>query len=690
MILRKNHSFPKTLICFVLLFILAFPSLAQEQKGVQSAGVSPVTSFRQDTAMEIRMRNAITASEPDTNFTWEKYADFLIKISDTSKYIVLPVNEFRTTANKNKIVVGLRHDLDNDLNHAYAFSETEYKLGVRSTYYILHTAPYYLANSTDMSLHSESIIPILKSMQNERHFEIGWHNDLVTLQLIFKIDPYTFLKNELAWLRSNGINIYGSAAHGSNFCKTYLYMNYYFFNECTYPIVPTRPNNITVPMGGNLVPIVKGNMADFDLKYEAYFLDFNKYFSDATITNGIRWDIGKLNINDLKPGDRVMILLHPFHWHKGAVNSDIQSFRIPGQKSSYVNQNKSIVSVIMPHGSKLNSLVAIYSLGPGAYAKVNKHQQVSGSDWNDFRDTVSYMVYAENRNVVKEWKVIVKEAKNSECAFESFEIEGLTKSVNINKPNRTIFLKVSELADLKKLTPHFRLSSGASAWIENNEQKSSAGSLDFTNQVHYKVVAEDKVYIGNWTITVEKEQNQANFISFNLPGMKGREIIDTLYNRIYAEVEAESGLSSIPVSFVVSDRARAYQGTSEVLSGASIDFSVPVLINVVSQDENRTKTWTVTVRNSVVSDYESAGSARRILVYPNPSSGLIHLKSETSYSIPVKLVVTDIFGRIVFTKIMAPTGPISEDIDLSSLGAGIYMLRYSDTEKPVRIILLSH
>ena len=132
-------------------------------------------------------------AEPDTNFTWEKYAAFLNKISDTSKYIVLPLNEFRKTFNSKKIVIGLRHDVDNDLNIAYQFSEMEANLGFRSTYFILHTAPYYLANPDNMAIHTESIIPILKTMQNERHFEIGWHNDLVTLQVIYNINPVTFL-----------------------------------------------------------------------------------------------------------------------------------------------------------------------------------------------------------------------------------------------------------------------------------------------------------------------------------------------------------------------------------------------------------------------------------------------------------------------------------------------------------------
>jgi hypothetical protein len=210
---------------------------------------------------------------------------------------VLPLNEFRQTFNNRKIVIGLRHDIDNDLNVAYQFSEVEYKLGFRSTYFILHSAPYYLANSNNMNVHSEKIIPILKTMQDKRHFEIGWHNDLVTLQIIYNINPVTFLHNELNWLRSNGINIFGTASHGSNYCKVYHYINYYFFEECTSPAVTNFNNNVTVPVGSKNITLIKGKLNDFGLKYEAYFLNNNKYFSDAKLTNGVRWNIGMLDLN---------------------------------------------------------------------------------------------------------------------------------------------------------------------------------------------------------------------------------------------------------------------------------------------------------------------------------------------------------------------------------------------------------
>jgi hypothetical protein len=358
------------------------------------------------------------AETPDTNFTFEKYRNFLKTVSDTGKYIVVPINEFRHTFNNNKIVIGLRHDVDNDLNVAYQFSETESAIGVRSTYYILHTAPYYLADPSNRQVHSNNILPLLKSMQNERHFEIGWHNDLVTLQVVYGIDPVSFLHNELNWLRSNGLNIEGTASHGSNYCHTYLYLNYYFFEECTFPAVGEYVNNITVPVGNNKINLKKGKLSDFGLTYEAYFLDNNKYFSDASIVNGLRWNIGMLNIADLKKGDRVIILLHPIHWHKASVNAEIESFSIAGQRTSFIDFKKSVITVELPGYIDKKSLVASFSLSPGAYAKVSGKLQQSGTGLNDFSSGLVYAVYAENRDVKKEWKIEIQQPLLSDLNYD--------------------------------------------------------------------------------------------------------------------------------------------------------------------------------------------------------------------------------------------------------------------------------
>jgi hypothetical protein len=406
MILRKNRI--GYFILSFLIFSCCFFNLVYCQKN-DPEGLNIIQkkiTLRQDTALEMKKRNLLS-SEPDTNFTWEKYANFLDKIADTSKYVVLPLNEFRKTFNSKKIVIGLRHDIDIDLNVAYQFSQIEYSLGFRSTYFILHTAPYYLANANNMAVHTDNIIPVLKKMQNERHFEIGWHNDLVTLQVIYNINPITFLHNELNWLRSKGITIVGTAAHGSNYCKTYHYMNFYFFEECTYPIVPNRDNNITVPKDGKYITLLKGKLVDFDLKYEAYFLNNNKAFSDAVITGGIRWNIGMLDLNQLHAGDRAIILLHPIHWHKGSMHANFETFSLPRQKSCSIDSINSVINVEMPYGTNTGSLIASYSVSPGAYVKVDGKLQENRRTPNSFIEPLIYRVYAENREVQREWTVNV-------------------------------------------------------------------------------------------------------------------------------------------------------------------------------------------------------------------------------------------------------------------------------------------
>ncbi len=60
----------------------------------------------------------------------------------------------------------------------------------------------------------------------------------------------------------------------------------------------------------------KGKFADFGLEYEAYFLDNNKYYSDAQFVNGNRWNFSMLDLKTLVPGDRVIFLTHPIHWNK--------------------------------------------------------------------------------------------------------------------------------------------------------------------------------------------------------------------------------------------------------------------------------------------------------------------------------------------------------------------------------------
>lgn len=412
--MRKNNI-KITLVIALLTGLSLFE--VYSQKAEKKFQKKETVESKKDSLLIIEGIPAVQNTEvPDSNFTYENYGKFLKEVSDKSKFIVLPIDEFRKTTDSTKIVIGLRHDVDLDLTKALNLAEYEKSLGFRASYYILHTANYYLADPSNKAKHNENIIPVLKHMQNDLGSEIGWHNDLVTLQVVYNIDPVAFLKQELTWLRNNGLKITGSASHGSSYCRNYNYLNYYFFNECL--IAPTGPgiytNNVTIPVGSGSVAIKKGNFSDFDLEYEAYFIKYNKYFSDASITNGKRWDIGMLNVKDLQPGDRVEILLHPIYWRKKSQIADFRSFYIFGQNKSIINYTDTTITVILPVGHSKNNLISTFSLTPGAFTKCSGLAQVSGLTVNNFEKPLVYKVFSENRNDTKSWTVIVENAKPDE------------------------------------------------------------------------------------------------------------------------------------------------------------------------------------------------------------------------------------------------------------------------------------
>lgn len=398
----------KSVYCIILILSFSSFRIYGQVKSIPPLNLPKSLKIFQDTA---KKNKNIVVTEPDSNFTYQKYAAFLKNISDTGRYIVLPLNEFRQTFNSDKIIIGLRHDVDIDLGHAWEFSAIESAMGFRSTYFILHTAPYYLANENNMEVHNDKIIPLLKKMQNERHFEIGWHNDLVTLQVVYNINPVTYLHNELKWLRANGLKIYGTAAHGSSYCKQYHYMNFYFFEECSYPILPHRENNNSVPVNGKFIKIRKSNLSEFKFLYEAYFLNNNKAYSDATITDGVRWNPGMIDLNQLHKGDRVIILTHPTHWHKESDRNNIEKFSIPGQLSCTIDSINGIIKVVMPAGKDRSSLVPEFQLSPGAMARVSGKRQITGWSLNNFNEPVVYTVFAENREIIKKWTIDVYSQK---------------------------------------------------------------------------------------------------------------------------------------------------------------------------------------------------------------------------------------------------------------------------------------
>jgi hypothetical protein len=267
------------------------------------------------TASALRIRPLSVLARPWTErrFLHRHYERLLDALADESRFRVVPLAELGT-APRDRVVVALRHDVEERFASALEMAALEADRGLRATYFILHTAPYYATVGWQRADHDESLVPGLRRLQEMGH-EVGWHNDLVTLQCVLGIDPRRYLADELAWLRGEGIDVRGASSHGSYWTHRYRYHNNYFFEDFADEVHENFANNDVIDVDGRRCKLSKGRLAEFGLEYEAYHLGEDRYFSDARFDPaGNRWHTDEIDLDSLEPGERVIVLTHPDYW----------------------------------------------------------------------------------------------------------------------------------------------------------------------------------------------------------------------------------------------------------------------------------------------------------------------------------------------------------------------------------------
>jgi hypothetical protein len=240
-------------------------------------------------------------------FTYDQYKELLNELTD-EKYIVLPINEFRDSANNSSVMIGLRHDVDHHPFKALEMAKIEHGYNIRSTYYILPTASYYGFFKKDRFYRHACMSEVYNDIAHLGH-EIGIHNDLIAVMLKYNHEPYSFNKDDLEFFKSIGIEIHGTAAHGSSIAIETV-PNYEIFSDFV--------KKKTIDYKGKSYQIGQYSLNECGFQYEAYFVEFNKYFAEG----GGVWNkpyglTGVLQeLKNSKPGDRIQILTHPVWWGK--------------------------------------------------------------------------------------------------------------------------------------------------------------------------------------------------------------------------------------------------------------------------------------------------------------------------------------------------------------------------------------
>jgi hypothetical protein len=264
-------------------------------------------------ALRVRPLKVLARPWTERRFLHRHYERLLDRLSDTSRFNVVPLVEF-DRAPRDRVVVALRHDIEERFASALEMAALEERRGMRATYFILHTAPYYADVGWQQAEHHESLIPGLRRLQDMGH-EVGWHNDLVTLQCVLGIDPREYFAGELEWLRGHGVEVRGASSHGSYWAHRLRFHNNYFFADFEDELHDGFPNNDAVPVGERRCELSKGRLAEFGLEYEAYHLGEDHYFSDARFdAGGNRFHTDEIDLDALRPGERAIVLTHPDYW----------------------------------------------------------------------------------------------------------------------------------------------------------------------------------------------------------------------------------------------------------------------------------------------------------------------------------------------------------------------------------------
>jgi hypothetical protein len=243
-------------------------------------------------AQVTRVRPLLSLTRPlrERAFTFEAYAEFLEALAG-SRVAVVPLREF-AAARGDGPILGLRHDVDLRIDSALRLAELEHERGLRATYFVLNTAPYW---------RKPGLLDALLRLQELGH-EVGWHNDLVSMELVDGTDTVDYLRRELARLRGAGVDIVGTAAHGSIWCHVLGFDNNAFFTD--FPEVKQPATTIRT-----------GALADFGFDYEAYHLGEDRYYSDSRFdVHGRRWHPSFLDLDEVEPAAGAIALVHPCHW----------------------------------------------------------------------------------------------------------------------------------------------------------------------------------------------------------------------------------------------------------------------------------------------------------------------------------------------------------------------------------------
>lgn len=206
-------------------------------------------------------------------------------------------------------VIGLRHDVDDNegsFETALRFARWEFERGYSSTYFLLHGSHYWDAGMFEW-------LPEFEELGHE----VGVHVNAIAEGLRQRRDPHVILAEAIAELRSSGVRIVGSVAHGDALCHSARFVNDELFEECRREEYGDPRRLIT--WRGVVHPLEPRSFRLHGLEYESNWLPRGLYLSES----GGRWSTPLEEIVEAFGSSQLHVLLHPDWWSNAFVSERV-------------------------------------------------------------------------------------------------------------------------------------------------------------------------------------------------------------------------------------------------------------------------------------------------------------------------------------------------------------------------------
>jgi hypothetical protein len=265
--------------------------------------------------------------------------------------------------------------------------------------------------------------------------------------------------------------------------------------------------------------------------------------------------------------------------------------------SGAINEGTRTISVVLPpDGTDVTTLIATFTVSPGATARVGSTAQTSGLTQNDYTHPVVYTVVAsDTTSVTYTVSVAILTAPKlmSEFSFKAIPANGV-----IDQNAKTISATIPLAASISSLVASYITTPGAIVKVGSIVQTNGVTPNDFTNAVVYTVVAPDGLSV-DYTVAVSIIP--PTFESFFFSSVSVTAVIDQTVHAIAATVPASTNVSTLVSTFTTTNASLVSVGVTAQTSAVTPNDFTSAVIYTLTGDSSQNYTVTVTKAPGVLS-----------------------------------------------------------------------------------------